>query len=251
MDSNKTISSEDSIKGIYYIKINGKYYIGKDTAILGNTRIKQHLNLLKKGEHYNTYLQYAYDKYKEFEYGILDSRICSLEELSQYEKMYIDHYDSYNNGYNLTIGGEGTGGYKYTEEQKEDLSKRFSGEKNGAAKLTNKQFYEIVEMLKAGNTNLEIAERYGIHDRYVSLIRHKKRFKRLWDTVEDYTPIASEAQLRNRGKVTEEMFVEIVKMLNEGATNAAIERRFNLSAGTGSRIRHKKLYKQWWDRLIG
>jgi group I intron endonuclease len=41
-----------------------------------------------------------------------------IEELGDLEMYYIDLYDSYNNGYNSTKGGEGTLGHLRTEEQR-------------------------------------------------------------------------------------------------------------------------------------
>lgn len=44
------------------------------------------------------------------------------KELNELEVKYIAKYDSYNNGYNLTIGGESISGYHQTEETKQHLS---------------------------------------------------------------------------------------------------------------------------------
>lgn len=250
----RTISSETKtrrtqLKGIYFLCINKKYYIGKDAYIESNVRIKDHLRALKLNKHYNRKLQNAYNKYLIIESGIIWSDRCTLDELAEKEIEIIKQYNSYNNGYNLTTGGEGGRGIKFTSEQLLAKSKRVEGEKNPQAKLTDKQFFEIVEHLKNAKTNTEIANLYNLHERYVSLIRHKKRFKSLWKQVDGYTPIKSEAQLRNRGKVTHQMFLEIVALLEGGVTNALIERTYSLSSGTASRIRHRKLYKQWWKRL--
>lgn len=237
--------------GIYYLKINEKYYIGKDVQVTHMKRIKEHMWMLRSDSHYNKYLQRAYNKYKDtLEYGILKELECSMEELSEIEKEYISKYDSHKNGYNLTIGGEGLGGIQFTEEQLERKRQNVLGEKNSQSKLTNEQFFEIVELLKQGKTNPEIAKIYDLHPNYISLIRHKKRFKHLWEQVEDYEPVKSEAQLKNRGKVTEEMFLDIVSMIQDGESNASIERKHGLSSGTASRIRHRKLYKQWWERYV-
>lgn len=242
------------IKGIYSIEINNKYYIGKDTSIHKNKRLKEHLALLNKNEHYNKYLQNAYNKYhKIYKYQILFmDEYISNDELSDIEKFYIETFDTYNNGYNLTLGGEGGLGMVVSEEERLNRSIRCTGEQNPSSKITNDQFYEIVIMLKQGKTNREIADSFNLHERYVSLIRHKKRFKRLWETIEDYEPEYSNGNAEKEGsKITESVFLEIVRMLNEGRTNADIERTFGLSAGTGSRIRHKKLYKIWWERHFG
>ncbi|AUB62677.1 nuclease [Bacillus thuringiensis] len=237
--------------GIYYLKINGKYYIGKDVNVSNLKRIREHMWMLKSGTHYNRYLQAVYCKYEStLEYGILEEIECSLEELSEIEQQYIWLYDSYNNGYNLTLGGEGLGGIKFTEEQLEKKRQRVIGEKNPQSKITDAQFFEIVELLKCGKTNPEIADMYNLHPNYVSLIRHKKRYKYLWGKVQNYLPVKSEHQLKTRGRVTLEMFLDIVQMLQAGESNASIERKHGLSSGTGSRIRHRKLYKQWWVRYV-
>lgn len=243
--------SSDNMYGIYYLKINGKYYIGKDVQVINMKRIKEHMWMLRSNSHYNSHLQRAYNKYKDtLEYGILKELHCSMEELVNLEKLYIEQYNSYQNGYNMTTGGEGLGGIRFTKEQLEKKRQNVLGEKNPQAKLTNEQFFEIVELLKNGKTNTEIAELYGLNAGYVSLIRHKRRFQHLWETIPDYTPIKSESQLKKRGAVTAEMFLDIVKMIRDGESNAAIERKHGLSSGTGSRIRHRKLYKQWWERYI-
>ena len=54
---------------------------------------------------------------------------------------------------------------------------------------------------------------YNLHPNYVSLIRHKKRYKYLWGKVQNYMPVKSEHQLKTRGRVTLEMFLDIVQML--------------------------------------
>ncbi|MDP4107754.1 MAG: nuclease [Bacillota bacterium] len=236
------------MKGIYSIEINQKLYIGKDAQIDKSKRLKDHLLMLKKNCHYNRYLQKSFNKYKKYKYRVLyKSNEISLEQLSKLEKHYIKKLGSYKQGYNLTLGGEGGLGIVVDEKGRQIRSERIIGELNPQSKLSNEQFYEIVELFKAGKTNSEVAEIYSLHDRYVSLIRHKKRFQKLWATVEDYEEEKSNGQKR---ALTYEQFIKVVEMLKKGATNAGIERAFNLSAGTGSRIRHKRLYRRFWNKYI-
>lgn len=53
----------------------------------------------------------------------------SLEELNELEKKYIIEYNTFNNsgknhnGYNMTLGGDGCKGYKFTDKQKEQCRK--------------------------------------------------------------------------------------------------------------------------------
>lgn len=92
--------------GIYYIKnlINDKYYIGQSVNI--DKRFSQHFSMLRNNNHHNTYLQNAFNKYgaKNFEFKLIKS--CKPKYLNRFERVYIKKYDSYNNGYNLTEGGE-------------------------------------------------------------------------------------------------------------------------------------------------
>lgn len=48
----------------------------------------------------------AFNKYgiENFEYIIIEE--CENCNMSEREKYWIKHYDSYNSGYNMTIGGE-------------------------------------------------------------------------------------------------------------------------------------------------
>ena len=59
-----------------------------------------------------------------------------------------------------------------------------SGEENSMAKLSNKEAIELIELLKEGWSNNDLGEKFNLHPRYVSLIRHKRRWKKLWDSLE-------------------------------------------------------------------
>lgn len=52
--------------------------------------------------------------------------------------------------------------------------------KNGGSKLSDDQAKDLILDLLNGMSNKEAAIKYGLHDRYVSLIRHKKRWKFAW-----------------------------------------------------------------------
>ena len=72
------------------------------------------------------------------------------------------------------------------------LMKGFSGETNSMAKLTNEQAKNLICDLKSGLRNKELGSRYGLHPNYVSLIRSKKRWKKLWDSLETSETIRKE-----------------------------------------------------------
>lgn len=103
-------------------KINGKSYIGQTIDEEG--RKKDHI----RGR-YKCYFHDAIKKYgvENFNYEVLER--IEESKLSEREIYWIEYYDTYNNGYNLTKGGEGTRGFshRFTEEQKKKLSESHKG----------------------------------------------------------------------------------------------------------------------------
>ena len=85
----------------------GKVYIGQTTQTL-QERINQH-NSHAYGHQYNYHFHNAIRKYgsEDFTYEIIEDDIKSTEVLNEREKYWISYYDSYYNGYNSTLGGEG------------------------------------------------------------------------------------------------------------------------------------------------
>jgi hypothetical protein len=238
-----------SYKGIYAIHINDKPYVGKDSNIFQSNRLTNHLNYLRKGTHNNRAMQNDYDEFgeKSLTYTILCfNKDYTEEDLRVLEQEYVKKLDSFNNGYNDTLGGVGMWGYKHTPEQLERRSISMTGENNPTSKLTNDEFYQIVDLFKKGYTNDEIADLYNIHTRYISLIRHKRRFKRLWEDI-NFTPMESPKGKENR-KISYETYTKIMSMFENGATNADVQRKYSLSGGTGSRLRHGKLYKDFFNK---
>lgn len=90
---------------IYLIKnnINNKLYIGQ-TSQGYLVRFKQHLKLLKSNE--SQAIHKAIKKYGKENFHVELIETChSLEELNKKEEFWINHYNSFNNGYNLCMGG--------------------------------------------------------------------------------------------------------------------------------------------------
>ena len=96
--------------GIYKItnKINNKSYIGQSIHI--EQRWEEHLYKTSKC----SLIKYALFKYGKdnFIFEVLEE--CSREELNEKEQYWIEKYDTFNNGYNLTKGGGGV--IKYSAE---------------------------------------------------------------------------------------------------------------------------------------
>lgn len=115
--------AEEIVCGIYEIVniINNKRYIGLSTNVYN--RWKQHVNALESNTHHNAHLQSAWNKYPKdsFRFNIVER--CEKEELVDREIYWIAFYDSFRNGYNDTIGGEGVHGYIMSDQQKQQISK--------------------------------------------------------------------------------------------------------------------------------
>lgn len=56
------------------------------------------------------------------------------------------------------------------------------GEANPKAKITEDDGKAIIRLILEGLSNIEIADKFNLHDRYISLIRGKKRWKHLWES---------------------------------------------------------------------
>lgn len=106
--------------------VNGKVYIGKTIHL--KDRFNSHINSLKKNKHCNNHLQAAWNKYGEsaFVFEVIEEFNPEMNfDLDNLERYWIEQYNSMNSskGYNKTPGGDGTSGYKWTEEQKLKLKK--------------------------------------------------------------------------------------------------------------------------------
>lgn len=99
------------VSGIYCItnKINNKKYIGLSKDIYRRWGEHKRVPFCSTSREYNYPLYNAIRKYglENFSFVILEE--CDdLKLLKEKEKKWIKYYDSINNGYNLTEGGEHT-----------------------------------------------------------------------------------------------------------------------------------------------
>lgn len=105
------------VVGIYMIRntINDKKYIGQSSDILN--RWTHHKCDLNNNQHHNNHLQSSWNLYGQdkFEFSIIEE--TTLDNLDSRERFWIDYYDSYYNGYNNDLGGQGCHGYKHSQEE--------------------------------------------------------------------------------------------------------------------------------------
>lgn len=114
------MKNREEKKGLLYkvTSPSGKVYVGKTIQDL-NTRKLRHLRESKKES--NNYFHNAIKKYgSALKWEIIQDNIDE-SQLSNMEIYYINKFDSYNNGYNSTQGGEG--GNTYSLLSPSDLEK--------------------------------------------------------------------------------------------------------------------------------
>lgn len=96
--------------GIYCIenKENGLAYIGQAVDI--KRRWAQHRSDLRAQRHDNEHLQRAWNKYGESAFKFYVVEETEKEYLNAAEMMWIEYFDTFQNGYNMTLGGDATRG---------------------------------------------------------------------------------------------------------------------------------------------
>ena len=113
------------------------------------------------------------------------------------------------------------------------------GEKHSSAKLTNAEVIEVIQATLDGFTNDEIAEQYGVHPRYVSLIRHQKRQQAIWSL---HFPGATpqESNKADKSRDNETTMALVIAALSTTKSNVSIAKEFGVDASTISKIRNNK-----------
>lgn len=140
--------------GIYKIHniLNNKVYVGQSLNI--ERRWESHINKLNKNNHHNAHLQSAWNKYSKNNFVFTIIEICT-NDINNREIFWINYYDSFYNGYNLTRGGEGKPEYKVSEETKRKISHSLRGEN---------AYSVIINDSKAKEIKLLIIDGYELND---------------------------------------------------------------------------------------
>jgi group I intron endonuclease len=253
--------------GIYCIenKFNNKKYIGQARDL--NKREYEHLRGLKGNYHFNNYLQKAFNKYsqKGFEFKVIEE--CREELLDEKEMFYIEKFNTMDKtkGYNLRAGGhkprlseiskskisstriqrikEGQivlGGYKYTEEQKEKISKsKYEFYKNNPkfkeglselkATISIEEIKKIKTMLYMDMDINEIADITEVGINIITHIDQGNTFQHILPKLNYY--------IKNRYVINKQRQIsKVLKEYREGLTYSQIASNNNIHIRTAIRI---------------
>jgi len=128
-------------------KLNQKVYIGKTTKTLNN-RKKTHLKNIKMG--LKSHFYDSIRKYGEESFEWCELVYCNNNDiLNEMEIMFISKFNSFKDGYNMTLGGDGGD----TISNKSDKEK-----KNQGAKIGNVPWNKGKKMKEMGYTFYENRE---------------------------------------------------------------------------------------------
>ena len=133
------------ISRIYKIvnDVNNKVYIGKTSDTI-EARFKGHCYDSTRGQIKNRPLYKAFNKYRIEHFSIHLIEECDSSKENEREAYWISYYDSYRNGYNATLGGDGRTIYNYDE---------------------------IERLLREGKSTVEIISIIGCYEDIVSKVR--------------------------------------------------------------------------------
>jgi group I intron endonuclease len=117
---------------IYRIKSpSGKIYIGKDEYFPNRMNSHRRIAENQRKVEYNSPIHRAIRKYgwSAMVVEVVDQNAKSVKELKCREKIWIWLNNSKSKGYNQTLGGEGTQGFKHSDSTKEKLRQMRLGKK--------------------------------------------------------------------------------------------------------------------------
>lgn len=140
------------VSGIYAIRniLNGKIYIG--SAKNFNARWAQHLYELRNNKHPNKHLQFAYNKYWEFNFQFLIIEFCDFNKLEEREQHWIDVTNCCCDkiGYNIALKARSNIGIKFAPRSIEH-KKRISETHKG--KIVSKETRLKMSLAQKGKTH--------------------------------------------------------------------------------------------------
>ena len=226
-----------SMYGIYSItnKITGTKYIGQ-TKNSFEARWKQHKKKLRANNHDNEYLQRSWNKYGEeaFEFKIV--HICDeLDILSDLEIYYIKKYDTYNNGFNLTTGGE-LGLYDIPEETRIKMinsSKEISRDKSD---YTEHQIFNVKKLLAEGVLPInKISKLTGVRENVIYSVKNLQSWVDVNKDVNDKLKQLNYSEIRNKNMLSD--------LTENNMTFKEISAKYGLQLNTVRVILKKHLQK--------
>jgi group I intron endonuclease len=156
-------------------KTNGKVYIGFDSNWPNRKRIHKCNYLKINYKFYNALKKYGWDN---FEWDVIYQSRDRDYTLNIMERHFIEYYDSFKNGYNSTLGGQGVFGVsrKQSEEEKNKRKIIMKGNSYGSlskGRILTEEQKQKLSLLKKGKPQPKMQ---CIHCKFVGSISGVKRY---------------------------------------------------------------------------
>ena len=204
-------------KGIIYVYFNKakyekegveKYYVGQTVETMEKRAGKDGRGYGCIDQNCNTKFANSIRKWgwDAFEGKILEE--VYEEDLNELEKFYIEYFDSFKNGYNTTLGGEGTRGHNpyvdKTEEEMEEIKEKLSKSQSVAAKKRWQDPKEIEKQSIAQRKRWEDKEKRKKQSETIKKHWEDKEYRKKqniaqrkrWENIEEREKIIGESNPR-------------------------------------------------------
>lgn len=187
--------------------------------------------------------------------GTFANKLCSVHRLvaitfisNPEDKPQVNHING-NKSDNRVVNLEwNTASENIRHAFENNLIKVCKGEDHPSSKLSSTETISLIQELLDGSSNEELSVKYSLHSRYVSLIRHQKRWKHIWD---EYFP----------GKVAPNSFTDlkastldrdlvIKELLTTSEACRTIAERHDVDQTTLSRIRSGSSIPSVWESYV-
>lgn len=222
---------------IYKIEFpNGKVYIGLTTTSI-EQRKEEHNRNAKRGIPYHLYNALRkHNMVDTFELRVIDTA-DTKEELCEKEIGYIQIYRSFEKeyGYNGTLGGDGTNGYVFTEEDRKKTSEGMKKyyETPGAKEKNSEAIKKYYETPGAKQRHSEILKNFHKENPEFG-VKHSERLKKHYENPE---------ARQKRSEILKKYYEE-----TSGAREKNSERRKKYyEENPDARIKHGESVKKFYE----
>ena len=237
------------MKGFIYKitnRVNNKVYIGQ-THFTIEHRFKQHIKNFNI-EHRQQPLYKAFAKYGLDNFYVEKVEEVECDKLNEREMYWIAYYDSFKNGYNATLGGNGNI-YQWTDSQYEEIKSLYlSGfTSKKIAELFNVSAYTIIGVLKSLKVkirnnpmkmnNYEAKELIEQYQTGFNLTTLAKRYNTDRETVKRFL-ISKGVDIRVRSQIlnNKELQNKLIDDFLDGKTYKDLETKYKTDTRTIKRI---------------
>ena len=123
------------------------------------------------------------------------------------------------------------------------------GSTNPMSTLTEDDIAKMYDLMLLGKSNLEIGSQFNVHDRYVSLVRHGKRWKHLYAEHSISKVPAHEKMSNSSGRLTSTpSALLILDDIVAGLSNEVVAIKHNLKKSMVAGIRARRTWRTAWER---